>query len=100
MEFMSKPKIHRLSRQESIDFVRREIGAILRISGDPVIEHVTDYLSAIPQYNVGHTQRLQTIKDSVADVPGLWLTGNYWNGPAIGACIEHALQVAQAVRIG
>ena len=95
-----KPKIHRLSRQESVDFVRREIGAILRISGDPVIEHVTDYASAIPQYNVGHTQRLQTIKDSVASVPSLWLTGNYWNGPAIGACIEHALQVAQAVRIG
>jgi len=95
-----KPKIHRLSQQESVDLVRREIGAILRISGDPVIEHVTDYVSAIPQYNVGHTQRLQTIKDSVANVPGLWLTGNYWNGPAVGACIEHALQVAQAVRIG
>jgi len=92
------PKIHRLSQEESIDFVRREIGAILRISGDPVIEHVTDHLSAIPQYNVGHTQRLQTIKDSVANVPGLWLTGNYWNGPAVGACIEHALQVAHAVR--
>jgi len=94
----SNPKIRRFSEQENVESVRREVGAILRMSGDPVVEHVTNYDSAIPQYNVGHTQRLQTIKDSVAKVPGLWLAGNYWNGPAIGACIEHALQVAHAVR--
>ena len=95
-----KPKLHRLSEQESAELVRREVGKILRISGDPVVERVTDYSCAIPQYNVGHLQRLQTIKDSVGKVPGLWLTGNYWNGPAIGACVEHALSVAEAVRIG
>ncbi len=94
-----KPKIHRLSERESVELVRREVGSILRISGEPVIERVTDYSSAIPQYNVGHLQRLQTIRDSVGKVPGLWLTGNYWNGPAIGACVEHALSVAEQIRM-
>ena len=95
-----KPKIHRFSEQESVELVRREVGKILRISAEPVVERVTDYSSAIPQYNVGHLQRLQAIRDSVGKVPGLWFTGNYWNGPAIGACVEHALSVAEAVRIG
>jgi len=95
-----KPKTHRFSEAESAELVRSETREILRISGNPVIERITDYSCAIPQYNVGHLQRLQTIKDSVAKVPGLWLTGNYWNGPAIGACVEHALAVAEAVRIG
>ena len=95
-----KPKLARLAEAQSADFVRRELADILRISGNPIIQRVTDYSSAIPQYNVGHSQRLQSIQESVAKVPGLWLTGNYWNGPAIGACIEHSLSVAEAVRIG
>jgi oxygen-dependent protoporphyrinogen oxidase len=95
-----KPKMHHLSDQESADFVRREVGQILRVSGDPVIERVTNYHSAIPQYNLGHTKRLETIRQAVATVPRLWMVGNYWQGPAIGVCVENALAVAEAARIG
>jgi len=95
-----KPKMHHLSDQESADFVRREVGQILRVSGDPVIERVTNYHSAIPQYNLGHTKRLETIRQAVATVPRLWMVGNYWKGPAIGVCVENALAVAEAARIG
>ena len=94
-----KSNRERLSEAESVEIVRREVGDLLRISGSPVIERVTDYGSAIPQYNTGHIQRLQTIREATAKVPGLWLTGNYWKGPSIGTCIEHALAVAEEVRI-
>jgi hypothetical protein len=30
----------------------------------------------------------------------LWMVGNYWKGPAIGVCVENALAVAEAARIG
>jgi protoporphyrinogen/coproporphyrinogen III oxidase len=89
----------RLSEAESTEFVQREVGDLLRISGSPAIERVTNYRTAIPQYNIGHTGRLQTIREAAAKVPGLWLTGNYWKGPAIGACIEHALAVAEEIRV-
>jgi oxygen-dependent protoporphyrinogen oxidase len=89
----------RLSKEEYAGTVRKEVGALLRVSGNPVIERVTDYAAAIPQYNTGHTQRLQTIRDAIAKIPGLWLVGNYWKGPAIDACVEHALAVADEVRI-
>ncbi len=98
--FIGGARIHRLSEQESVELVRQEVGKILRISGDPIVERVTDYSYAIPQYNVGHLQRLQTIRESLGKVPGLWLAGNYWNGPAVGACVEHALSVAEQIRIG
>jgi oxygen-dependent protoporphyrinogen oxidase len=88
----------RLSEVQSAEIVRREVGSLLRISGSPVVERVADYGSAIPQYNVGHTQRLQTIREAAGKVPGLWLTGNYWKGPSVGACVEHALAVAEEIR--
>jgi len=94
-----KSNRERLSEAESAEIVRREVGGLLRISGGPVIERVVDYRLAIPQYNIGHRQRLQTIREAAANVPGLWLTGNYWQGPSVGACIEHSLAVAEEIQI-
>jgi len=84
---------------EIVETVRRDLEKILGISGAPVFERFTKYSAAIPQYNLGHTQRLQSIRDAIARVPGLFIVGNYWNGPAIGACIEHSFAVAEQVRI-
>jgi oxygen-dependent protoporphyrinogen oxidase len=88
------------SKEENGESVRREVGAILRISGGPVIEQVTDYTAAIPQFNLGHNERLDSIQKAVTKVPNLWIVGNYWKGPAIGACIQHSLAVAEQIPIG
>jgi oxygen-dependent protoporphyrinogen oxidase len=80
--------------------VHSELAPILAISGQPVIQQVTLHRRAIPQYNVGHMRRLQIIRTAVESIPGLWLTGNYCNGPAVGTCIEHAFSVAEKVRAG
>jgi protoporphyrinogen/coproporphyrinogen III oxidase len=89
-----------LSPEELAATIHREISPLLRISGEPVTLRVTRYARAIPQYNLGHLDRLKSIQDAITAVPGLWMVGNYWKGPAIGACVEHALSVAEAVRIG
>jgi oxygen-dependent protoporphyrinogen oxidase len=60
---------------------------------------VTRYSRAIPQYNLGHLERLKTIENAVASIPGLHIIGNYWRGPAIGACVKHSLELAQQIRI-
>jgi protoporphyrinogen/coproporphyrinogen III oxidase len=79
--------------------VHAELAPLLDISGQPVMQHVNLYTRAIPQFNLGHTERLETIREAAKQAPGLWLTGNYWRGPAVGSCIEHALEVAEQVRI-
>jgi oxygen-dependent protoporphyrinogen oxidase len=55
---------------------------------------------ALPQYNLGHAERLAAVSKICSRFPGLWLTGNYLHGPAIGACVEQALSVAEEVRKG
>ena len=79
--------------------VHRELSEILRIEGPPVTTKVTPYWAAIPQYNLGHTKRLDAVRKDISQVRGLWVIGNYWKGPAIGACIEHSLAVAEEIRI-
>jgi protoporphyrinogen/coproporphyrinogen III oxidase len=80
-----------------VDLVHRELKPILGLKSLPAASHVTSYAHAIPQYNLGHLDRLATITTDHGRVPGLHLTGNYVKGPAIGTCIEHAVEVAESI---
>jgi oxygen-dependent protoporphyrinogen oxidase len=79
--------------------VHRELTPLLGLRQDPVFSHVTVWPRAIPQYNLGHTARLAALESLRARFPGLYFSGNYLNGPAIGTCVERALKVADQVRI-
>ncbi len=79
--------------------VHRELAPLLGIRKEPVFRNVTIWPCAIPQYNLGHTARLASIEKLRTNFPGLYIVGNYLNGPAIGTCIEHALKVANDIRI-
>jgi len=72
---------------------------LLAIRKEPVFSNVTVWQRAIPQYNLGHTARISAINALRARFPGLYFSGNYLNGPAIGACVEHAMKVADEVRV-
>ena len=88
-----------LPPEELSAIVHREVSEILRIEGLPVATKVTPYWAAIPQYNLGHIKRLEAVRKDISQVRGLWIIGNYWKGPAIGACIEHSLALADEIRI-
>jgi len=93
------PETAGLSNSSLVDVAHRELTPILGLRAQPVVSHVTAYKHAIPQYNLGHTQWIATIQSELAKIPGLYVTGNYLKGPAIGACVEHAYEVAESIRV-
>ncbi|MBS1842274.1 MAG: protoporphyrinogen oxidase [Acidobacteria bacterium] len=94
------PTTAHLSGSSLADLVHRELTPILGLKSQPVTARVTVYKQAIPQYNLGHLDRLATIQSELAKIPCLHLIGNYLKGPAIGTCVEHAQSVAESIRIG
>jgi oxygen-dependent protoporphyrinogen oxidase len=88
-----------LSDSSLVDLAHRELTPVLGLKSSPTLSRVTAYEKAIPQYNLGHTARLATIHKDISNLPGLYLAGNYLRGPAIGACIEQAQEVADSIRI-
>jgi protoporphyrinogen/coproporphyrinogen III oxidase len=94
------PQVVTLPPDELISLIHTEIAPLLRISKSPTFSSVTLYQRALPQYNLGHSERLASLQKCKAELPGLWLTGNYLRGPAIGACLEQALDVADEIRAG
>ena len=79
--------------------VHREMSPLLGVRKEPVFSNVTIWKRAIPQYNLGHTARIAAVESLRSRFPGLFFSGNYLNGPAIGTCVEHALKVADEVRV-
>jgi protoporphyrinogen/coproporphyrinogen III oxidase len=89
----------RQSPEQLASQVHREIAPILRIGAEPLLKSVTIWQRAIPQYNLGHLERLAAVERARLRFPGMYFAGNFFNGPAIGTCIEHALKVADDVRV-
>jgi oxygen-dependent protoporphyrinogen oxidase len=80
--------------------VRREMAAILgakTISADVEPEHtqVSRWRRAMAQYAVGHKQRMQRIAARVAELPGLRLVGNAYDGIGVPDCIRLGRQAAR-----
>lgn len=51
----------------------------------------------IPQYTLGHPDRLQTIERRLLSLPGLVVTGNSYRGVSINACLTDAGRTAGAL---
>lgn len=75
-----------------------ENARVLGISGQPVLARLRRYTHAIPQYNLGHGQLLARARADIARTPGLFLSSNYLQGPAVGTCIETGIATAEEVR--
>jgi oxygen-dependent protoporphyrinogen oxidase len=79
--------------------VHAEMRLAMGVRGEPVFARVIRWPAAIPQYVVGHLDRLARIDAQVARHPGLFLTGNAYRGVALGDCAEHGELVAAKVAL-
>ncbi len=65
------------------------------LSVRPVDAHVQRWGGGLPQYSVGHLERVARVRSAVAKLPGLAVAGATYDGLGIPACIASA-QVAAA----
>ena len=77
--------------------VQQENARILGIVEKPVDQVFWSDSRALPQYNVGHQQRIARIEDALALWPDLAIIGNFLKGRSIGECVELANATAEQV---
>jgi len=62
-----------------------------------VAHRVTRWGGGLPQYNVGHLDRVARIRQAVSEQPGLAVAGAAYDGVGIPACIATGRQAAGQV---
>lgn len=74
-----------------------ELAEATGVTGKPVDTRVTRWGGALPQYTVGHLDRVAKIRASVAAQPGLAVCGAAYDGVGIPACVGTARSAAGQV---
>jgi len=84
--------------QDLVAVAHKEVGEALggRLP-TPVDAHVQRWGGALPQYAVGHVERVARIGEAVAGLPGLEVAGAAYQGVGIPACIASGREAALAV---
>jgi protoporphyrinogen/coproporphyrinogen III oxidase len=78
------------SDDELVVLVRGELRTLLGITAAPIDALVTRWGGGLPQYGIGHLDRIARIRRAVAAVPGLAVCGAAYDGLGIPACIGSA----------
>ena len=77
--------------------VRDELRSIAGVTGEPDYAEVNRWDRGMPQYTLGHLDRLETIQRSLDRYPGLALAGAAYRGIGIPDCIRDGTDAASAV---
>ncbi len=86
-----------MGEEECARIVEAENAIALGIKGPPLDRMVWKDPRALPQYNVGHAQRVAEIQEILHPIPNLGIIGNFLKGRSIGDCVEVAFAAAQDV---
>jgi protoporphyrinogen/coproporphyrinogen III oxidase len=74
-----------------------ELADSIGVTAAPVAHRVTRWGGGLPQYNVGHLDRVARIRAAVAARPGLAVAGAAYDGVGIPACVGTARAAADQV---
>lgn len=92
------PDILNLDNAQIAQAVHQDIRRILlKEDVQPKVLTVHLWKRAIPQYTLGHQNRIKTITQSLAKFPGLHICSNYTDGVALGDCVRRSQELADQI---
>ena len=77
--------------------IAAELKEKLAITAKPLFTVEAEWPQSMPQYEVGHAQKVKIIEEMLADLPGLHVAGNAYYGIGIPDCIKMGKQVAERI---
>jgi len=93
----TNPEAIDLSDSEVKTRTQAELKKIMGIDAEPDFVRIFRHQRAIPQYIVGHADRLKAIEQQLKDKRGLILTGNAFFGVGLNDCVNAANRAGEQV---
>jgi oxygen-dependent protoporphyrinogen oxidase len=92
-----QPEMFELADDELLRRVQHDLVDLLRVNGPPMFAEITRWWHSMPQYHLGHLDRVERINARVAELPGLALAGNSYTGPGIPDCVRSGEAAAETL---
>jgi oxygen-dependent protoporphyrinogen oxidase len=93
-----RPDLVERDDSELVATASRDLANLLRLRGEPLFGLVARWPGVMPQYHLGHIDRMAEARQAVARLGGsLALAGNYLSGVGVPHCIASGREAAEAV---
>jgi len=92
-----QPEIFALQEEELRVRVETDLRELLGITEEPLFVEVAKWKDSMPQYEVGHLERVNDIEQLISEIPGLTLAGNAYRGAGIPDCIRSGQNAAESL---
>jgi oxygen-dependent protoporphyrinogen oxidase len=92
-----QPELFGLDDSELIARVRTDLRELLGIEQAPLFTEVARWERSMPQYHVGHLDRVKRLEALLASLPGFALAGNAYSGLGIPDCIRSGWEAAESL---
>jgi oxygen-dependent protoporphyrinogen oxidase len=90
-------RLMRCGNDETAAVARLELARILGPLPEPQVTVVRRWPRSLPQYSVGHMERMAELDERVRTLDGLWLLGNGYRGVGLPDLVRDARAAAHAV---
>jgi len=94
---VGREAILQLDDQALVARVRTELATICGVTAEPGFVEVNRWMNAMPQYTLGHLERLNQIEGALSRYGGLILTGAGYRGVGLPDCIRDGAVAAERV---
>ncbi len=92
-----REKLVQSTDEELIELATQAITPILMIDGEPVFEQVPRWIDGLPQYTMGHLDRLAVAKTAMSEFPNVHWVGTSYGGVGIPDCLRQAKELAERI---
>lgn len=79
---------------ELLNIATGAISEMMGIYEEPMINHVTRWHKAIPNYDVGHSQLVDAIFDEANKLDGIYLNSSAFRGITLDDCVKNSKETA------
>ena len=94
---MRQPELAQQGEPAIAALVQDELQSLLGVRAPPQRIWVNRWERAIPQYTIGHLERVSAIEDTERALPGLFFGANYRGGISVADCIKSSRAAADRI---
>lgn len=90
-----QPDMFQLDEKEMVRRVQSDLAELLGIHAEPLFIETMKWSRSMPQYEVGHLDRVSAIEHTLENHPTLTIAGNSYRGAGIPDCIRSGTDAAE-----
>jgi oxygen-dependent protoporphyrinogen oxidase len=94
------PETASLSDQELTDLADAELRGLLGLTAPPAFAHIVRHQRGLPQYTLGHMERVAALEAGERHYPGLYFHGNAYHNAGVPELVSRSNKLAHRLAQG